>query len=115
MLQMQVFNPIDAFSFITKMFQEQAKILNATLSLQMGTSEYPLSDSSSESLPPDTFQGSPYLNEARTGAVPKKLQGDQIHLKQILINLLKTTLTFTTVKKIWIKVKYDHGDELLHV
>lgn len=58
------------------------------------------------------------MNEMKPGKlrdVPDRLYGDQIRLKQILINLVKNALKFTYNGKISLRAGYDDENELLYV
>ena len=41
--------------------------------------------------------------------------GDQIHLKQVLVNLIKNALKFSQCQVIKIQAKYEASKQLLHV
>ena len=47
--------------------------------------------------------------------LPSRLIGDQIRLKQILINLIKSTMKFAINKDIKLSAKYDTSNEHLNV
>ena len=47
--------------------------------------------------------------------IPKYLVGDQIRLKQVLVNLVKNAMKFSTRNTIKIKAAYDREAELLLV
>ena len=49
------------------------------------------------------------------GALPPTLIGDQIRLKQVLVNLTKNSLKFSYKKPVTLRVFYDKRKELLNV
>ena len=87
------FNVKDLFNFITLMFEPQLKVQNNHLELEMQYCE----------------------GKVKYGELPRELTGDQIRLKQILINLTKNALKFTVNGSIRIKASYDYDAGLLKV
>ena len=47
--------------------------------------------------------------------LPDFLLGDQIHLKQVLVNLTKNALKFSQGKQIKIRAKYEYSRQVLRV
>ncbi len=47
--------------------------------------------------------------------LPEQMFGDQIRLKQILVNLVKNAMKFSKAHPITILAGYDYGEEMLHV
>ena len=47
--------------------------------------------------------------------LPDHLLGDQIHLKQVLVNLTKNALKFSQGKQIKIRAKYEYSRQVLRV
>ncbi len=53
--------------------------------------------------------------EIDTTHLPDRLYGDQIRLKQILVNLVKNAMKFSRAHPIRILSSYDHQEQMLHV
>ena len=83
----ETFKTADVFQFVFKIFEFQAKLQDSTISFEAKGNK-PLPDS---------------------------LIGDQIHLKQVLVNLIKNALKFSQRQEIKIQAKYEAREQLLHV
>ena len=60
----------------------------------------------------------PFLTDDNAGTeayLPEKMFGDQIRLKQILVNLVKNAMKFSQTKPIKILTGYDFTEQMLHV
>ena len=100
----EFFSPTDTFSLILKMFAPQAKMMNCSLKF-----------SCYKSLP--TINNLPLIRTSKQVEVklPSILYGDNIRLKQLLINFTKNALKFTFKGEIKIKATYDIESQLLIV
>ena len=83
----ETFKIADVFHFVFKIFEFQAKLQASTIVFET--------------------KGSTPL--------PDSLIGDQIHLKQVLVNLIKNALKFSQRQEIKIQAKYEAREQLLHV
>lgn len=92
------FKPVETFEFILKMFGPETKIMNTTINFQ-----------SLKHLPnPDSREPQLLLpQESNKAELPKILHGDNIRLKQLLINFTKNATKFTLNGVISIKAAYD--------
>ena len=87
------FRPLDTFQFILKIFAPQTKMMNSTIKFQ-----------SLEQLPNPE---SPDRHSSNKVALPEFLVGDNIRLKQLLVNFTKNATKFTKNGVISIKAAYD--------
>ena len=80
------FCPLEIFQFIISIFEQQAKVQQSTISLEVVNKL--------QIRPNNPNQFTQYLQNL-PGKLPKKLYGDHIRLKQVLVNLTKNALKFS--------------------
>lgn len=106
----EIFSPKSTFEFITNMFNPQAKMQNTSIEFQVLPSLIARASSDDLLLPVSGVD--PRIREEQ---FPDFLVGDQIRLKQVLINLTKNALKFTVEGNIKIVAAYDYASEQLKV
>ena len=98
------FKPAETFQFIINMFKPQSKLMNCKINFQ------------SLKYLPDPDKRELLLNhESTESELPELMEGDNIRLKQLLINFTKNATKFTQNGVISIKAAYDAQDRLLKV
>ena len=103
----QKFCPLETFQFIIRIFEQQAKVQQSTISLEVVHNL----------LIPPSASPDPYIqvHDNFSGTLPEKLLGDHIRLKQVLVNLIKNALKFSYKKWVQIKVCYNTYSQQLVV
>ena len=82
----ETFTVVDIFQFVLGIFGQQAKLQQSELTFKQ-----------------------------IEGGLPRRLVGDHIHLKQVLVNLTKNALKFSQGQNVKIEAKYDSIKQMLHV
>ena len=101
----EVFSPKSTLEFIANMFSPQSEMQNTKLQIETLPSLAPTSQHDMLLLPPIASID----NRMREEEFPSLLVGDQIRLKQVLINFTKNALKFTVDGLIKIVAAYDYA------
>ena len=102
----QRFNPLKTFKFILNIFAQQAEMQGTDLSFH--AVPLPLNRESKLKL---------FVSDQQAGTknLPDMISGDQIRLKQILVNLVKNAIKFSRARQIKILAGYDYQKSIIHV
>lgn len=101
----EMFDPSETLKFISDIFMQQLSLQNSQLSIEI-VSYLSHADPEKRVMNPPKEQNV---------TLPDHLFGDQIRLKQVLVNLTKNALKFSYNKPIKIKACYNRRRKLLEV
>ena len=110
-LKMQTFSPSEVFQFLIKLFATPAKMRASQIEF---VKDSHLADTKcNDLLIGKKDKHTPLKCGGKVAHLPDYLCGDQIHLKQILICLIKCALNHSYNGKICIKAAFDQDSEML--
>ena len=96
MSKVEEFNPLETFQFIIDIFMKQAEVQESDLSFEIVSDLIQACD-----------QTLIDYDDEKPAELPKILVGDQIRLKQVLVNLTKNALKFSYNQSVKIKASFD--------
>ena len=108
--KLSLFKPRETLAFINSMFEPQFRMLNLPLRIEIKNQP-----NEKGAKGKDTRLLEMNSSSANGNQLPDILYGDQIRLKQILINLINNALKFTQTGEVKIQINYAADDQLLVV